>query len=502
MDNAIALQVQTPDSFRTIGNVLNMAQGAQALQSGKQQIQLQGIDLQKAQQANQERLNLQQFMSNPDNFQTNGRIDLDKINSTIPKIAPYTGAQAIDTLTKLGNAQTNAEQAKLNFTSTERNIVGGMYGILGRAGVDDPKVVDAEMDRLKTQYPDNKTLHQYIDGAKVGLNMLPAGQGTLNKTLVTQSQSLLSPEAQQSALAPTAGLQSTGGQINETIMQPAVGGNAPSVSMTGRSAPLTLGPDSRESVVTDPNTGNVNVVTKDAAGNIISSRPAPGSSAAGTGPAPFTRFVPGQKEDIAHAQQETVGIRQAGDQVPQARNINSTILKLSKEAASGPGTQRWQNALGAVSSLWGGTAQVNNYQELGKFLEKNALQNMQAMGGPPSDARLAAAAAANGSTQFNAGALQAVTKFNDATVSALDKYRQGVDKAVGLANSDYTKLPAFKAAWAKNMDVDVFRVENAIRDGDTGELQKIKQELGPDRMRQLAQKRKNLEALSSTGKLP
>ena len=121
----------------------------------------------------------------------------------------------------------------------------------------------------------------------------------------------------------------------------------------------------------------------------------------------------------------------------------------------------------------------DNYQELGKFLEKNAIQNMATMGGPPSDARLNAAAAANGSTQFNPGALQAVTKFNDATTTAMDKYRQGVDKTVGLKNSDYTSLPAFKSAWAKNMDVDVFRVENAIRDGEHHDLVvRLRSELG------------------------
>jgi len=193
-------------------------------------------------------------------------------------------------------------------------------------------------------------------------------------------------------------------------------------------------------------------------------------------------------------------VRQAGDAVPQARNINAQILRLSSDTKTGPGTQNWQTALGAVLAPFG--VNVSNYQELGKYLEKNAIQNMTAMGGPPSDARLSAAAAANGSTSFNPAALQDVTKFNDATTSAMDKYRQGVDRAVGLANSDYTKLPEFKASWAKNMDVDIFRVENAIRDGDGEELAKIKKELGPARLKALAQKQKNMRSLAETGRLP
>lgn len=498
MDNAIALQVQTPNTMNTIGSMLDVARGAQALKGAKQEYQSKGLELQKATQANQERLATQDFLSNPDNFQTNGRIDLDKVN-TLTKIAPLTGPSTIEHLTRLGNAQTTAEQAKLAFNGQERSIVAGLYGILGRAGVDDPKIVDSEMDNLKKLYPDNPNLHKYIDAAKVGLGQLQPGKGTINKTLVTQSQALLSPESQQS-LNPTASLVNTGGALTPVVSQPAVGGNAPNLSVSSTTIPMGISPESRETLATDQ-LGNANVVSKNAQGQIVNTRAAPGSGAGGAGgvggTAPFPRFAAGQKEDIQHAQQEVTGIRQQGDQVPVARNINSKILELSRSATTGPGTPRWQQVLAGTSLGHFG----DNYQELGKFLEKNALQQLQAMGGPPSDARLSAATAANGSTQFNPGALQAVTKFNDATTSALDKYRQGVDKAVGLANSDYTKLPAFKAEWAKNMDVDIFRVENAVRDGDKEELGKISKELGPARMKALAQKRQNLETLSKNGKL-
>jgi hypothetical protein len=212
-------------------------------------------------------------------------------------------------------------------------------------------------------------------------------------------------------------------------------------------------------------------------------------------------FVPsapplGVAQNIADLQKEVGEIRKAGDQIPIQRNVNQNILRLSKDTKTGPGTQYWQNALSGTLAPLG--VAPDNYQELGKFLEKQALQNMQAMGGQPSDARLSAAAAANGSTQFNPGALQMVTKFNDASASALDKYRQGVDKAVG--SNDFGALAKFKSEWTKNLDIDVFRVENAIRDKDSSELQRIAKELGPERMKQLATKRKNLERLSQDGR--
>ena len=126
---------------------------------------------------------------------------------------------------------------------------------------------------------------------------------------------------------------------------------------------------------------------------------------------------------------------------------------------------------------------------------------MQAMGGPPSDARLSAAVAANGSTSFNPKALKAVTQFNYATNTGLEKYRQGVDTAIGTSNPDYGKLPAFKAAWAKNFDIQAFELENAVADGDVAGQKRILEGLNKAQRADLARKMKNLDSLSATGQL-
>jgi hypothetical protein len=233
----------------------------------------------------------------------------------------------------------------------------------------------------------------------------------------------------------------------------------------------------------------------------ITGAPAQVGGGAGTTPRPIggNPWQPyaGQGADIQSFQNEVQQTRADAQQAPLAHNINQQILRLADNAKTGPGTEIWQHAVGALGAPLGLSPSAN-YQELGKFLEKNAINNMQSMGGPPSDARLSAAAAANGSTTFSPEALKAVTKFNDATTSALMQYRQGLDHAVGMGqNVNYTNLPAYKAAWAKNFDVNIFRVENAMRDGDTQELHKIAKELGPDGLKALAQKRQNLQALSN-----
>jgi hypothetical protein len=223
-------------------------------------------------------------------------------------------------------------------------------------------------------------------------------------------------------------------------------------------------------------------------------QPSPSAS-----PSDFTQYdYIGQAEDIKRYQDEVSTVRTQADQAPQQRGIFKKILKLSDDTNTGPLVSFFQN------TKIGGQVFGDNYQELSKYLEKNAIANMQAMGGGGSDARLEAAVAASGSTRFNPDALRAVTEFNYATNSALEQYRSGIDKAVGTDKQDYSKLPQFKADWAKNFDVDVFRIENAERDGDKKALEALRKEIlsTPGRAKELQEKRRNLEALSKNGRLP
>lgn len=504
------VNVDPSKGLTTLSNLMGLQQQKQAIQSKdigiqQQQTTLQGseADTQAKHQTMQERLLVSKMLQSGVDDQGNsirnaaGEPDPAKVIPALGRIAPLTGQEYAQNIIKTHSDKVGLQSASLTLDANQRKMLQGPLQALA-LNPSDGNLTNARntITQLVAQHPEMAPAASHV---MTLMDTVQKVQDPKQRIHMANSLSSLIQPGTAVETQPATAQVNTGTTVQQgTIAPPAAGG----AFTPGSSQKLTVPPGGQEEIVTDPNTNNVNVVRRDPQGNIISARPAPGSGSPGAGPGAFTRMTPGQPGDIESARQEVSAVRSAGDQVPTVRNINSRILQLSKLADSGPGTQKWQNFLGGASALWGGTDQVNNYQELGKFLEKNAIQNMSAMGGPPSDARLSAAAAANGSTQFNAGALQAVTKFNDATTSALDKYRQGVDKAVGIRNSDYTALPTFKAAWAKNMDVDVFRVENAIRDGDQAELGKIKQELGPVRMKELAQKRRNLESLSSTGKLP
>jgi hypothetical protein len=383
---------------------------------------------------------------------------------THAKIAEATAPDVIQ------QQQTAAHQALLSLNDAERKSVGTF--IAAQAG-NEPKVVRSKLDALAELQPNLKPVVDFMWNSHLApVEGDPKAFGAAVKTIGLATQTV--PEQYQTR---TPGGPMVGnGQVTQMINTNPGADTAVGAPVAGTMQQQQLPPGT---VAFNPQTN------------------APQYVGAGGQGGPQAAPALGAPEQIQENQREVQSIRSAGDQVPVQRNINQSILRLSRDTASGPGTPAWQRALSAISLGNFG----DNYQELGKYLEKNAIANMSAMGGTPSDARLQAAAAANGSTSFNPGALQEVTKFNDATTTAIEKYRQGVDRAVGLRNGDVNALPEFKAAWTKNLDPNVFRVENAIRDGDTMELQRLKKELGSDGLKKLAEKRKALESLSATGRI-
>ena len=225
----------------SIADMINVARGAQAYQQAEQ---VNPLALQQQQQAtrtgqialgveeqkNKERMNMQTFFSDPNNFQTDGRIDMDKINAAVPSIAPLTGADYIDKYTKLGQAQTQAISAKQNLTQDQRNMIASRFAILGRMGVQDKNAYITEMDLLKKENPDNKDLAKLIDAYKVTWKEIPSGP-QLPGIAIAGAQTLLTPAQQQTALAPQAGTLSTGEQIFPTVTTPSVGGMLPRIQM-------------------------------------------------------------------------------------------------------------------------------------------------------------------------------------------------------------------------------------------------------------------------------
>ena len=200
-----------------------------------------GIEGEVANQTNQERKLLMEFQKNPENWSTNGRVDIDKLNKAIPLIAPLTGADHIEKITKLGEAQTKSLEARQKLTQSQREIISNRFGVLGRLGVQDPTVVVSELERLKKENPDNKDLADVADAYSIAYKMTKPGPHVA-ADLVRASQSMLTPSQQQESLSRKVGTADIGGQIVSTQTNPDIGGIPPTIAFGQTLANKTLAP--------------------------------------------------------------------------------------------------------------------------------------------------------------------------------------------------------------------------------------------------------------------
>jgi hypothetical protein len=473
MAELVGLNAQVPDILPKLSQLLQMRR--------------QQVDLQSEEQSLRQRQALASYDWNK-HIGPDGTLDLNTLND--PELMAAAGDQYQDVLQRAITAKESQLQSKRTLTALredQRTAFGEMMTALRS---DKDVAEDNERGRQKV----NEAMIQF--GEMHGEDVLPVLQayaGPLQKA----------PKGRMSDALRAIGLQSMDVSAQLATQQPQYTGTGAELTQINPNvapgtAPdaitLTLPPGAE--ILTDAKGAQFvydrqkNTVTPVGAGR--GGGPAPNAA-----PADFTQpTYRGQAADIETQQQEVQATRSQADQAPVNRNIFQHILKLADETSTGPLVSFLQN------TKVGGQFFGDNFQELGKYLEKNAIANMQAMGGPPSDARLSAAVAANGSTKFNPEALKAVTQFNYATNSGLEAYRQGMDKAVGIENPDYGKLPRFKAEWAKNFDIDAFRLENAIADGDNEARDEILRSLTPQQAANLQRKMKNLDALATTGKLP
>jgi hypothetical protein len=241
----------------SLGEMVNLARGAQAyqqaekinpllLQSQQQSTTTGQIALTLEQQKERERMAMQQFLAKPENFQTNGRIDIDKLNAVVPSLAPLTGSEYVQKFTTLGQAQTQAIQAKQGLTQEQRNMIAQRFAILGRLGVQDKGAYIAEMDLLKKENPGNRDLADLIDAYKVTWNDIPSGP-QLPSMAIAGANTLLTPAQQQEAFAPRAGTISSGAATFPTTTTASPAG-LPPVQTVGQQPLVTfqLPPGSRE----------------------------------------------------------------------------------------------------------------------------------------------------------------------------------------------------------------------------------------------------------------
>jgi hypothetical protein len=472
----------------SLGELVNMASGIQNYQQAQQinplELEKKQIENQVLRQKNDERLKLQEFTSNPLNWQTNGRIDMDKINAVIPKIAPLTGADVISSLSGLSTSQTAATKAKNDMTQDMRQIVGGRLGILGRMNIDDPQVVIGELDRLKKENPDSREVHDLIDAYKVPLSQASRGPNIV-KDLIAQEQSLLSPAQKQTAFTPSI---STTAQGQTILTQPSVANVAPTATI-GVAAGLQNTPGQPGAVGAvggqRPTIGNLPL-------------PYPVRSAS----QPYAP-EPTEAADQASGQSYRTRLIEAQGTLPQSRRNVEEVIK----QATGIGENLQFPSGGVLGRLEQKVLMAlksDEYDMLAKDLANMALSNTKAMGGVGNTvAGLDMQAVANGTVKVPTGVLINIARRVQADQTNIDMQANGAQKFAQQYGDNNIK--AYQQLWNANADTKIFEVMNLYKDitDPTKRKFEIEKLLGSDpvKRQEFYNKYQNIKKLSETGGL-
>jgi len=503
----------------SLGDMVNMASGIQNFQQTQQ---LNPLALEKAQienqvlkQKNDERLKLQEFTSNPANWQTNGRIDMDKINAVIPRIAPLTGADVISSLSGLSKSQTEAANAKQALTQTERNIIGNVDHSLGLMGVNDPKQIIKAYQGLIQNNPDNPSLERMINSRIDLLSKAQAGPA-ITKDLLAESASLLSIPQQRAEFAPKASLTGTGSELKETITTPqGITGQAPNIRMTGRSEPLTIAPGSQYVATgrVDQN-NNPTALQYDQSGRLLGEVTIPAGvtpnmmqngpqapqqnvmpQQGGGMPQPQVnapqppampsnapvRMRPGENADtLRDAQAIRTRSMAAAANVPNQQFNSNQIIKIADDVISGKGAGAIANLTGGYAALPFGGDNATNLQQLGHYMALQTAELSKSSGLSGTDAANQIAGQIAGTTDWTASAIKQTARVNRALSTATSLFNQGVENEFNKTKDPFAARD-FQNKWSQIADVNAIRLYDAMRNNDKDGMKEVVNAVGgPD----------------------
>lgn len=507
----------------SLGDMVNMASGIQNYQQAQQinplELEKKQIENQVLRQKNDERLKMQQFIQNPENWQTDGILDLRKINK-LADIAPLTGPERIKELTGIHTDQSTASKARQDLNKDQKAQVANIKTTLGFAGINDPQQVIKAYQGYIERSPDDPEIHRLLNAEIKLLKRAEAGPH-ITKDLLTEASMALPQSEQRTAFGQKAGLASVGGGTAETLSTPqGPGGQAPKVEFTGNVQPNVLGP----SIVEINGIKYVAQPAKVPGGQPTLTRV--GAEGEATPNAPQGQVNAPQAPQGQQRRSlvvEDMPVPQGGipqlNTFQQARLESGTnLIKQSVETANAAteGEETSRQIKNYMSSA-AGSAPGQMLRKAGKWvagdpqleiLSKNLadqqLRNMKLMGAK-TDAADADVKAASGNVDLTKEGLQAIVDRTDASNTAVKAFQKGLKRYTDQGLNGIVHADKFKEAWADNYDVRVFKAMNIMNSNMSQaqrqlEQQKLLKGLTDAQLKDLQEKATNIERLQNGGR--
>ena len=522
----VATQLKPPQSM-SLADMINVGRG--------------GIALKKEKQADIERVGLQDFFSNPENFQTDGNIDMTKVNAAIPKIAPLTGRDVLKNVSDLSTAQTQANKAKQNLTQDQKALVGQTFNILGKAGVNNRDTYLKALDDLVATNPNNPDLGRLADSYKTIWSKMPENTN-FSQLAISGAQTLMPVASQEAQFGPQPGTLNTGAQILPTVTRPSVAGQAPSIQV-GQTPLATnqLGPGARyvptgrvdmnnnpTALAYGPNGELLGEMTIPAGANPAMQPGGPAANQMPTGvmggsvqpqnniqapggpvvggpmPLPAVTAQPlpaaGQPQPaptlpanapvrmpagenaatLEVAQNLRTSVRNSAAQAPIQQFNNNQIIKLADDVITGRGANFIGSLTGGYAGLPFTSDNATNLNQLGHYMAMQTASLSQSSGLGGTDAGRAIAGQISGTTEWTAPAIKQTARVNRALTTGTELFNQGIENNFNRTKNPFSATE-FQQRWTQTLGADginAVRLYDAMRNSDKEAIREVVTQAG------------------------
>jgi hypothetical protein len=412
MAEPVALGIKPPQGM-SLGDMLNIARGAQAYQ---QEQQMNPLALEKA------------------------RAEAQVATGTVtPRISQATS--------EAETSRINALKANYGLDDTEHSafakILGGFaydprlspeaikknpQGVLevihdmkaeGRAsGIRDKRLDTITAPAMAKALQDPSSVPQYLQ------NMMTRG---------------MTPSEQRSAGIEKLEVTPTG-QVMRTT--PTVYGQKPQVTFEKPKGEVPA----NETIESDP-LGNKAIVKRDTSGQVISSRPVPSGTQGG-----FQTLPQGETPDtVAKARAEQLAIQDVAKGVQASQFNNNTIIGLADKALVGANAETLAKFGGGFAIMdaigTGSLTAVDNRQKLGHILAQET-KNLSSSAGLNTDAARSLSSQISGDIQWTPEAIKSTARTNRALSTGADMLNRGMTIAIKNANNNPIAGRDFQNKWS------------------------------------------------------
>ena len=474
-----------PAPNMSLGDMMNIATQAQALQQARQ---LNPLQLQAAQQTVE-----QARQMNPMLLEKQGAETAVSVGTQAPRIS---------------QAASEAETSRIGALKAEfglDDIQHSAYAKIVGGFANDPRLLP---DNIKANPLGPTEVMQEIAAeaknrgipekklfALTAPGMAKALQdpNSFNPYFQNMIQSGMTSSEQRGLSLPQAVIGASGQQLNRDpisgeLSAPNIRQNVPYIyKSTGRINPITNAPTMEISAPNGAMIGEFDIPAAGlpAAGTQPPTAPVQGAPSASTGPVapvinaiPTARIPPGESEKtMALAKNIQINANEAAKTVEQSQANNNQIIGLADNALAGFGAQTAARLGGGFALIPWTSDATKNRQSLGHYMSLETA-NLAANAGLGTDAARGIAAQMAGTTEWTPAAIKSTARVNRALSGATGFFNEGVNNSVAANNNSPFAARDFQNKWSTVADVNALRLMDLMKNNDTDGMKSLMYELG------------------------